>query len=128
MLFLALWLHPRYKNFGDSIARDGSGGMGLVLVTEWVDGYLDRWLSNIREEKLGNLSSIVSGLCAWEDMSDPTLRHAEVQSISVLENGEGLQREICARCGSKCRSLWLVLGSRKYILNTSESCQYGEPI
>jgi hypothetical protein len=34
LLFLALWLHPRYKKFGDSIVRDLSGGMGLVLVTE----------------------------------------------------------------------------------------------
>jgi hypothetical protein len=61
---------------GDSIVRDGSGGMGLVLVTEWAGGYLDRWFPNFREEKFGYLSSIVSGLCAWEDMSDPTLRHA----------------------------------------------------
>jgi hypothetical protein len=76
LFFLALWLRPRYKKFGDSIARDGSRGMGLVLVTEWAGGYLDRWFPNFHEEKLGNLSSIVSGLCAWEDMSDPTLRHA----------------------------------------------------
>jgi hypothetical protein len=41
LLILALWLHPAYAEVGRAVVN--SGVVNVMTLTEWVDGYGERW-------------------------------------------------------------------------------------
>lgn len=63
LLFLALWLHPRYKSFAMKMLS--AGVVEFSDVRSWVDEYLRRWFGDDEEPLDGAMGTLMTALPEW---------------------------------------------------------------
>lgn len=90
LLFLALWLHPRYRDLGTKMIKQACGGLSVHQVVSFVECYFRRWFVGKEDDgewEDGTFQAVI-GVCAWNDGKHPALQLAAGMKRDPISSGK----------------------------------------
>lgn len=79
ILFLALWVHPRYCSLAKLMIQKACGSLSVHRVVALVECYFRRWFAGKEDDCTwpeGTFQAVL-GVCAWNDLKHPALLLAD---------------------------------------------------